>query len=348
MAALPGKNNREPGRMLKGWLKHFSDRQAKPGETGAFFGVISLQPLVIQYLGGEPGVLLTLHQALEGRNLWILRAADWAEEKATDASRWAAHERRVRRRWPKHGYAFLCSSPGSLSLFRRAGLRAVLCSHNALLDETQYRVLEGAEKKFDAIYNAQVAPFKRLQLASAVTNLAILTYRTWAYPKNFVSMKKKLHKASWLNFDRGDFRWLDTGETVSRLNSARVGLMLSAIEGANFASVEYFLCGLPLVTTPSIGGREAFYDDRYVRVVEPDPELIATAVLQMCERKVDPQMIRAKTLDIMEGQRRNFRQVLDEICLEAGEGGSGQEIWERNFFNKFTRWMSIDDLLETL
>ena len=41
------------------------------------------------------------------------------------------------------------------------------------------------------------------------------------------------------------------------LNRARVGLCLSAREGAMFASMEYLLSGLPIVTTPSMGGRDS-------------------------------------------------------------------------------------------
>lgn len=225
-------------------------------------------------------------------------------------------------------------------------MNAVLCSHNALLDERKFLVLEDFVKTHDAIYNAQSSAFKRMELASAISSLAVLTYRTEEFPDQLVSGRGNLHHANWLNFDRGDYRYLNDEEIESRLNSSRVGLMLSAVEGANYATVEYFLCGLPLVTTPSIGGREAFYDDRFVKVVEPDRKLIAAAVSELCERKLDPQMIRTSTIERMESQRRAFRGILDGICHEAGEGGSGQEIWDENFFHKFINWKPLDDLLD--
>lgn len=43
---------------------------------------------------------------------------------------------------------------------------------------------------------------------------------------------------------------------------SRCGLILSAEEGACFAAMEYLLCGLPVVTTPNIGGRDEFFDKR--------------------------------------------------------------------------------------
>jgi glycosyltransferase involved in cell wall biosynthesis len=44
------------------------------------------------------------------------------------------------------------------------------------------------------------------------------------------------------------------------LARAVVGLCLSTVEGSNYASMEYMLAGLPIVSTPSIGGREVYFD----------------------------------------------------------------------------------------
>jgi glycosyltransferase involved in cell wall biosynthesis len=224
-------------------------------------------------------------------------------------------------------------------------LNAFFCSQNALLDENRYTILEQTEKKFDAIYTAQVARFKRIHLASEVEKLSLITYRLDINPKLFSSLKKKLRGATWLNFDRGSYRWLDSDESAECLNRARVGLMLSAKEGANYASVEYFLCGLPLVTTPSIGGREVFYDDRYVQIVEPDPKKISAAVLEMGNRKLDPWMIRNNTIAVIEEHRKVFRAILDDIAIESGETITGREIWDRGFYHKFHDWISIAEFL---
>lgn len=56
-----------------------------------------------------------------------------------------------------------------------------------------------------------------------------------------------------------------------------------------FASMEYLLCGLPIVSTPSIGGRDVFFDKDYVEIVEPDPHAVKEAVIEMVRRRVrDP------------------------------------------------------------
>ena len=72
--------------------------------------------------------------------------------------------------------------------------------------------------------------------------------------------------------------------------------MLSKAEGACYASAEYLLCGLPLVTTKSIGGRDVFYDDAYTLVVDDTPEAVREGVRQMIERDISPEFIRRETL----------------------------------------------------
>ena len=56
----------------------------------------------------------------------------------------------------------------------------------------------------------------------------------------------------------GTLRDLNTEEVRRILVQSRCGLALSAQEGAMYASGEYLLAGLPVVTTRSRGGRDAF------------------------------------------------------------------------------------------
>ncbi len=54
--------------------------------------------------------------------------------------------------------------------------------------------------------------------------------------------------------------YLNSWEVARKLNACRVGMCLSETEGAMFAAVEYLLCGLPVVSTPSQGGRDVWFD----------------------------------------------------------------------------------------
>src|SRR6185312_16044052 len=50
-----------------------------------------------------------------------------------------------------------------------------------------------------------------------------------------------------------------------------------------------------VVTTPSQGGRDAFFHPDYVETVESEPTAVAAGVQRILARGLDPQMIRART-----------------------------------------------------
>lgn len=52
--------------------------------------------------------------------------------------------------------------------------------------------------------------------------------------------------------------FLPPAQVCAALNRGEVGLALSELEGACWASTEYLLCGLPVVSTPCSGGREVW------------------------------------------------------------------------------------------
>lgn len=116
-------------------------------------------------------------------------------------------------------------------------------------------------------------------------------------------------------------------EIVRLYNQCRVGLCLSGMEGAMFASMEYLLCGLPIVTTRSVGGRDAFFDPEYVITVEDTPEAVSAGVKEMCARAPDPARIRAQTLEktaMHRGWLRNLlREEVTEIELPWAPGSHG-------------------------
>ena len=96
--------------------------------------------------------------------------------------------------------------------------------------------------------------------------LALVTYiRGDESQRYFEEHAALLADAAWLNFPEhrpatSGYRNLDAAELCHWLNRSRTGLCLSEREGAMFASIEYLLCGLPIVTTPSIGGRHVFFE----------------------------------------------------------------------------------------
>lgn len=70
------------------------------------------------------------------------------------------------------------------------------------------------------------------------------------------------------------------------------------------ACVEYMLAGLPMVSTPCRGGRELFFDERFVLVCAPTREAVATGVADLIRRRIDPEVVRSATLARLDVHRR--------------------------------------------
>jgi hypothetical protein len=90
-------------------------------------------------------------------------------------------EERQRRRYRKHEFIHLCNTLRQYELFAAAGLDAVFCNQNALVDERIFRPLPYVEKCFDAVYDARLNPYKRHHLASEIQSLALIHATSSAY-----------------------------------------------------------------------------------------------------------------------------------------------------------------------
>jgi glycosyltransferase involved in cell wall biosynthesis len=274
--------------------------------------VFSRQPPVVYCWWGRDDY--ALQATLRHQPLLLLYLFPWCT-KLEDVPTIAAEIKKRRQRFPRHRHVFLCNEAGTVAPLRAAGVEAIFCNQNAFINENYFRPLPGAAREFDAVYNAAMSPYKRHQLAAQVRSLLILTY-TYAGTHRSAyeeATRRVLAHAAWLKDSQDDGGKVSPEQITAFYNRAHVGLALSGIEGAMFVSMEYLLCGLPVVSTPSLGGRDVFWDDRFVLVCEPTPEKIAAAVQELKARRLDPQLIRAATLERVQQHRDRLRELLAPI-----------------------------------
>lgn len=326
-------------------LKFLFDIQASPEDRWTFWHMLSDRPLIF-YLQSPRKPLIFVHRALAKKRAYLLRGPIGCEEHAKYSRRWRRYFVLARRVYPEHTVTFLCNTPSSADTFGRAGLPSVFFNQNSLLDERIYRVMRDVPKEFDAVYNAQMEKVKRHSLAARIRSLALITYRVDSQPGYYRRMRKELGHASWLNFEAGQWKWLPDSQVAFHLNRARVGLILSEAEGANYATVEYLLCGLPVVSTRSSGGRSEFFDEDYVKVVDATPQAVADGVSELIGRRIDPDYIRGKTIERMQAHREVFIALLQRICDAEGIRRAMREEWPSLFFNKLLAWRSLGELKE--
>lgn len=237
--------------------------------------------------------------------------------------------------YPQHSIDFICPTENELRMFKEAGLESShFVNKNGFIDPSFYYLCNDVPKEFDAVYNGQLLPYKRHELAELVDSLALIVYqrtRSQAHDECAARIREQLKHATLLN-DSNQF--IPPIEISKHLSRAKVGLCLSAEEGPMAACIEYLLTGLQVVSTKSLGGRDVFFDDEYVKVVDDTPEAVAAAVKELAKRDVAPEKIRERTLEKMQEHRDRFVRLINDILKRRGALQNFEEEFSKIFVNK--------------
>lgn len=277
------------------------------------------------------------------RPTWTLEAGDGADRLARA---WRAHAAA----YPAHRLVALSSTAAEVELCRQRGVPAELFNGQTFIEERFFEIDPAAVPIHDAVLNAAPLAWKRHALARDVPRLALIadnwpgaSAEVLAY---WTGVREAMPGATFCNGMFGaDYRRLDRAEVAAVINQARVGLALSAVEGANRAVVEYMLCGRPVVSTPSIGGRDHYADPAWWTEVEPDPRAVADAVAAWVRRAPDPAGIRAGVVARMRAERERFIDFLQDIVDRAGVQRSIRAAWPSIFVNELTDCRDAESLM---
>jgi glycosyltransferase involved in cell wall biosynthesis len=192
---------------------------------------------------------------------------------------------------------------------------------------------QSASKIYDAVSVSRFSwherdELKRHYLMSEIESLALLDP---IYASNNTRLKKRYtqkENCKYYNCIRLP------PEKVNRiLQSSHCGLILSAHEGVCRASCEYLLAGLPVVSTPSVGGRDIWYDDYNSIVVEPAAEKVMEAVQHFKTHPRNPFIIRENFLKKAAMFRSRFiTDVLQPILQPYCENVNGEKFLQEHPF----------------
>lgn len=258
--------------------------------------------------------------------LLVVIMRTWETSRMADLDAFIHPVPEHKKNFPQHRVVFAANASVELKWFAEAGYEAIWCNHNAHVNENTFQPLPGAcagdEREFDAIYDARFGRYKRNHLAAKVKKLALVHYTTPNLVEVLWEIKTRwiLSHAHILNRHRFGF-WpvrMIRPKVAAAYNRARVGLCLSEAEGAMLASIQYLLCGLPVVTTPNRGGRDDFFDEENSIEVAPDPEAVTAGVRTMIERRVDPWLIREKTLVRMAEHKARLVALVEDFQRAHG------------------------------
>ncbi len=227
----------------------------------------------------------------------------------------------------KTQFFFMYNSPLEMQNFAAKGFHGDVINHNAWLDENLAMRPLNLDKIYDAIYVGRRSAFKRHMLASKVSRLALVAGR------NHGNAVSEIPSYKYLNA-----QLLSPEQVCQKINQAHCGLILSEVEGACFASGEYLLCGLPVVSTPSKGGRDVWYNEYNSIVCEPTPDAIALAVEEFVRNPRDRHRIRQSHLEQAQLYRAKFINLLADVFKRfAVVDVDPVNYFQANFFHKLRK-----------
>lgn len=224
-----------------------------------------------------------------------------------------------------------CAEPAIKNFVEsNSDLGAIVVNQNSLLDPRLY--ITSSQKNFDAIVNSRPVLFKNLHLSNGVENLAFI--------KGAGSEYDHTHREySFIN----PVPNLGPRKVSELCAQSHCGLILSYSEGQCWASAEYLLSGIPVVSMKSVGGRDIWYDDYNSIVIDPtdktDAELtdeVSSAVSIMKEKNLDPEIIRTNAIKLQQEHLATFKNKLQSIFDKHNEEVDAAELFERQFFQKFS------------
>lgn len=223
-------------------------------------------------------------------------------------------------------FIFLANTQVEADLLKTKGLDTVFCNQNAFLDESRYKVLE-TKKKYDSLYLARITPIKRQELASEIKSLKLIGTYFEVEKKYFQERMKTLKNATWK-------KKVWAFNVFKHMAEAHTGLCLSQEEGAMFVSTEYLLCGLPVVSTESLGGRDIYYHEDYVRICKDSPKEVYKAVEELKTMDINPNYVRYRTIEIMNEHRLTFINLIQDIFDKEGFERDFMKEWPKVFTHK--------------
>lgn len=314
--------------------------------------VLSQDPLLIYTPLGGPRPLYSiaaLGRRLASRRATFLMMPSWTlEQRPAMIARLGRDLAWYRERFALHELVFLCNTEEERRLVTAVGGNAIFSNHNLMVSEDIFHPLPDVSVEFDAVYNGRISPTKRHHLAFDIERLLHIAVSIGELPpagnRAFIrrlQAQSPLHQIANPIVDGLTGR-LTPQEVNRAYNQAAVGLCLSAAEGAMCASMEYLMAGLPVVSTPSLGGRDVYFDPDYCIIADPEPVAIRRAVETLRDRAIPREEIRRRTLAKVWAQRRELMEFLSNLLERMGSAEPPLSQWPFPGTRTLRRWATID------
>jgi glycosyltransferase involved in cell wall biosynthesis len=265
------------------------------------------------------------------------------------------HYRTHQKLFPRHQIIFLLNSIEEYHLLTKNGISCEFIHQNSLIDSNVFKPLF-LKKEYDVIYNARIEKMKRHYLLKDCRKISLISafiHGTNRQKKKYIEKLKTVIPNSkivnftepikFINFDINSGPPQLTNQLVcEEINKAKVGVILSAKEGACYASIEYLLAGIPVVSTKNIGGRNYFLDKRFCRIVSSNPKAIKNAVDELIGLNISPNYIREETIKKITPHVQMFKNLLRDILkMNKQKNSDFNSFWDSIYTNKMIKYAQL-------
>ena len=242
----------------------------------------------------------------QGEKFTLILQLGWSAELPEVANELKSRLAEAKNAFPEARFIILANAPGEVAVIQEFS-EVYLASHNAFLDPVRYPLAKAGKRKFDALYIARITPFKRHELAEKIKNLHLIGSYSEKEREYFTETIAKFPHAVWSQKVPSFF-------IGRKICEAACGLALSAVEGAMFSCGEYSLCGVPVVNTGNLGGRDTLLPEFAVRHAEDTAESVAEHVQYWVDNPIDPLEVRNAFLKLAQPQKELVQDLVNSIA----------------------------------
>lgn len=249
---------------------------------------------------------------------------------------------------PGHIFIALHVNEAEAKNYQKSGIRSILGNIGMFEDETVWAEdaapMQGVPNA-DALMIAALQDWKNHHLAAQVDS-ALFIYGNPS-DDDLARVRGLCPQATFVNHLTGKYRYLERNELRGTMSRAKVLLALSSVEGTMRACIESLLSGLPVVSPPSIGGRDAFFVTDNALVVDPTPQAVRQGVKALIERNLTRDEVRRATMDVIRPMRRDFELAANQV-ITAHLGPLAPQLRVRDIFGLLTEHRPLSRFVEEL
>ncbi len=201
----------------------------------------------------------------------------------------------------------LVNDIADLTAVWQLGIDAEVVNGSCFVDEYTYMIDPACPKRFDAVCDLRAASSERHRLAGSIASVVLVA---------------ATHT--------------DGAKVASIVNTANCALCLSQSGEPAEATVEYLLCGVPIVTTRGVAARDWWLTDDIAIYADDNQRDVAAAVERMRDRDMPAVYVRQTALHRVRRERAMFFDLVEQIFAAHGQPARR---YEPEFSKGFThRW----------